>query len=77
MPKNSDISKAVDETEDPLSERDFIAALNAELLAAMRAEFQSAVGSAKKDVLRPTVKETLESIFLYGYDAAEKEFQNC
>lgn len=40
MLKHLDISKSVDETEDNLPEEDFRAVLQAELLAAVKAEVQ-------------------------------------
>lgn len=75
IPKDTDISKAVGETEDSLPdkhEEDLATSLTAELLTAMRDEVQSAVGAAKKKVLRTTVKKTLRDIFLFGCEVAEE-----
>lgn len=73
--KDTYIFEAVEETEDSsphILEADCAMSLSEEFLTAMRDEFQSAVGSAMKAVLRTTVEKPLRDIFLGGYKAADE-----
>lgn len=51
--------------------------LKAELLTAISAEVESAVGTATKKVLRITVEKTLQDIFFVEFESAEKRVQDC
>lgn len=76
MPKHLDISRTVGDTEDHLSERDFVASLKAEVFAATESEVRLAVGAAKIELLWTDEEKTLRAIFFDGGGAVGEGVQN-
>lgn len=66
VPKNTDLSKAGDETEDRVLENlaaYLVSSLKTELPATMKAKVQSVVAATEKKLLRKTFEQTLKNIF--------------
>lgn len=76
MRNDSDISKAVDETEECLQDLEIKASLKAEHLLVLKTKVQPAGGPAMSEVLSTTVEETLRDVYLDGYKAAGEGSQD-
>lgn len=76
MPKETNISKAIRQTEDYEFEelaKDSVTFLEAELLLAMKVKGHSAVEAAKWEVFRMTVHETSMETLLESYKLDEEK----
>lgn len=68
--KSNELLKAVDETEKTIQEKpatDMMLSLKTELLSTSKAEVQSSVGAAKREVLGKTVEKSLRDTFQHRY----------
>lgn len=78
---NTDLSKAVEETENAVLERpaatDLVLSLETELLRTMEAEVRLAVGAVIRKILRKTVEITPRDMFLDGCEVTDEEVKKA